>query len=67
MRDFQNNFQGNMASATPKRNFIPIVEKLNLGEFDFVPFGGSSAVNVLETFLGTPDIVSEVSVFMGLP
>ena len=56
-----------MASATPQRNFIPIVEKLNLGEFDFVPFGGSSAVNVLETFLGTPDIVSEVSVFMGLP
>ena len=39
---------------------MAILEKINLYKHDFAPYGGSLAVNVLETFLGTPDIITNV-------
>ena len=44
-----------MAVVIPsKKSYIS--GKMNLDVLDFIPYGGTAVVNVLENFIGTPDI-----------
>ena len=46
--------------------FEPIKERKLIGDkyfFLLMPFGDATSVNVLELFLGTPDIETNVSIF----
>ena len=48
-----------MASTNAAKGKISPVGRLSMASYR--PFGGSTAVNVLPQFLGTPEIVTNVS------